>query len=129
MPQVNSIDACVPFKGQIFDNDNHAYEFYCLFVKKKGLFIRRNHVYKSCKNKSEENSLGVHKREFVCDCGGIVKQRKVSNEERKRNRKFSRHNCGTKMLVTKSTIEFEEKWVVKYFNNFHNHELLDDKKV
>jgi hypothetical protein len=34
-----------------------------------------------------------------------------------------------KMLVSKRTIDFEEKWVVKYFNNDQNHELLDDKEV
>jgi hypothetical protein len=33
------------------------------------------------------------------------------------------------MLVSKRTIDFEEKWVVKYFNNDQNHELLDDKEV
>lgn len=33
------------------------------------------------------------------------------------------------MLVNRIKIGFEEKWVVKYFNNIHNHKLLDDKKV
>ncbi|GAU41341.1 hypothetical protein TSUD_179540 [Trifolium subterraneum] len=33
------------------------------------------------------------------------------------------------MLVAISTIGVEEKWVVKYLNNDHNHELLDDKEV
>ncbi|KAK2418835.1 protein FAR1-RELATED SEQUENCE [Trifolium repens] len=33
------------------------------------------------------------------------------------------------MLVINRTIGFKEKWVVNYFNNHHNHELLDDKEV
>ncbi|PNX72174.1 protein FAR1-related sequence 11-like [Trifolium pratense] len=33
------------------------------------------------------------------------------------------------MLVAKRTIDLEEKWVITYFNNYHNHDLLDDKEV
>jgi len=49
--------------------------------------------------------------------------------EGQRKRKPSRCSCGAKLLVNKSTINSEKKWVVKYFNNNHNLELLDDKEV
>ncbi|WJX79857.1 hypothetical protein P8452_62937 [Trifolium repens] len=56
-------------------------------------------------------------------------QRKVNDVESQRKRKSSRCNCSAKMLVINRTIGFKEKWVVNYFNNHHNHELLDDKEV
>jgi len=49
--------------------------------------------------------------------------------EGKRKRKSSRCSCGAKLLVNITTVNSEKKWVVKYFNNNHNHELLDDKEV
>ncbi|CAJ2631433.1 unnamed protein product [Trifolium pratense] len=127
--QVNNIDECFPFEGQIFNSDYEAYEFYRLFARKNGFSIRRDHIYKSVKHESEMNPSGIYKREFVCHRGGIVKHRKTNEVDCQRNRKSSRCNCSAKMLVAISTIGVEEKWVVKYFNNDHNHELLDDKEV
>jgi len=49
--------------------------------------------------------------------------------EGQRKRKSSRCKCGEKLLVNITTINLEKKWIVKYFNNNHNHELLDDKEV
>ncbi|XP_024640710.1 protein FAR1-RELATED SEQUENCE 11-like [Medicago truncatula] len=129
LPQVNNIDEGVPFEGQVFESDNVAYEFYCLFAKQNGFSIRRDHIYKSSKNVSEENPSGVYKREFICHGGGIVKPRKTVEVENQRKRKSSRCDYGAKMVVNKRTIGFEKKWVVKYFNNSHNHELLDNKEV
>ncbi|KAK2359019.1 protein FAR1-RELATED SEQUENCE [Trifolium repens] len=129
LPQANTIDEWDPFEGQIFNNDDEAYEFYSVFARKNGFSIRRDHSYKSRKNESGDNPLGVYKREFVCHRAGIVKQRKVNDVESQRKRKSSRCNCSAKMLVINRTIGFEEKWVVNYFNNHHNHELLDDKEV
>jgi hypothetical protein len=73
--------------------------------------------------------LAVYKREFVCHHGGIVKQCKINEVESKRKRKSSKCNCIAKMLVAKRTIDFLKKWEVRNFNNGHNYNLLDDKKV
>ena len=97
--------------------------------EKNGISVRRGHIYKSCTNESKKNPSGIYKREFVCHRGGIVKQRNINEAECQRKRKSSKCNCGAKMLVSIKTIGFEEKWVVTYFNNHHNHELLDDKEV
>jgi hypothetical protein len=127
--QIINIDECFPSEGQIFNSDDEAYEFYRLFARKNGFSIRREHIYNSVKHRSEMNPLGIYKREFVCHRSGIVKHRKTNEVDYQRNRKSSRCNCSAKMLVAISTIGIEEKWVVKYFNNDHNHELLDDKEV
>ncbi|GAU44426.1 hypothetical protein TSUD_100730 [Trifolium subterraneum] len=129
LPQANTINEGDPFEGQIFNNDDEAYEFYSVFARKNGFSIRRDHIYKSRKNESEDNPLGVYKREFVCHRADIVKQRKVDDVESQRKRKSSRCSCSAKMLVTKRTIGFEEQWVVTHFSNDHNHELLDDKEL
>nr|KYP52473.1 Putative protein FAR1-RELATED SEQUENCE 10 [Cajanus cajan] len=113
----------------MFNSYDEAYEFSYAFARKNGFSIRREHTYKSSKNQTEENPLGIYKREFVCHRAGSVKQRKFIEEESQRKRKSSRCNCGAKMLINKKTIDFEEKWVVKYFYNYHNHDLLDDKEV
>jgi hypothetical protein len=127
--QIINIDECFPSEGQIFNSDDEAYEFYRLFARKNGFSIRREHVYNSVKHRSEMNPLGIYKREFVCHRSDIVKHRKTNEVDYQRNRKSSRCNCSAKMLVAISTIGIEEKWVVKYFNNDHNHELLEDKEV
>lgn len=79
-----------------------------------------NNFYKSSKNQSEDNPLVIYKREFVCHRAGTSKELKVDEVESQRKRKSSRCNCDAKMLVSKRTIGFEEKWVVMYFNNFHD---------
>ncbi|KAF1887801.1 hypothetical protein Lal_00023809 [Lupinus albus] len=55
----------IPYEGQTFNSDEDAYHFYCLFAKKYGFSVRRGHVYRHGK-KSEEDSLDIYKREFVC---------------------------------------------------------------
>ncbi|XP_020219746.1 protein FAR1-RELATED SEQUENCE 11 [Cajanus cajan] len=127
--EANNIYDEVPYEGQMFNSYGEAYEFYYAFARKNGFSIRREHTYKSSKNQTEENPLGIYKREFVCHRAGSVKQRKIIEEESQRKRKSSRCNCGAKMLINKKTIDFEEKWVVKYFYNYHNHDLLDDKEI
>lgn len=129
LPQVTDVDDEVPYKGLVFDSADDAYEFYSSFAKINGFSIRRHHVYKAIKYESEENPSGIYKREYVCHRAGANKPTKVDEVESQRNRKSSRCNCNAKMFVSKTTIGIEEKWVVTYFNNSHNHELLDDKEV
>lgn len=101
-----------------------------MFVCTKNDFsIRSHHVYKSIIQQSEDNPLGIYKREFVCHRGGSISLHKNNEVEGQRKRKSSRCNCGAKLLVNITTINLENKWVMKYFNNNHNHELLDDKEV
>ena len=129
LPQANHIDDGVLYEGKVFNSDDEAYNFYCFFARKNGFSIRRHHVYKSIKNQSEDNPLGVYKREFVCHRAGTISVDKDNEVEGKRKRKSSRCSCGAKLLVNITTINSEKKLVVKYFNNNHNHELLDDKEV
>ncbi|PNX85077.1 hypothetical protein L195_g041143 [Trifolium pratense] len=42
LPQANTVDECDPFEGQIFNNDDEAYEFYSVFTRKNGFSIRRD---------------------------------------------------------------------------------------
>jgi hypothetical protein len=106
LAQANAIDEWDPFEGQIFNNDDEAYEFYSVFARKNGFSIRRNHSYKSHKNEAGDNPFGIYKRESVCHRAGIVKQRKVNVAESQKKRKSSRCNYSAKMLVAKRTISF-----------------------
>jgi hypothetical protein len=106
LAQANAIDEWNPFEGQIFNNDDEAYEFYSVFARKNGFSIRRNHSYKSHKNEAGDNPFGIYKREFVCHRAGIGKQRKVNVAESQKKRKSSRCNYSAKMLVAKRTISF-----------------------
>jgi len=129
LPQANHIDDSVPYEGKVFNSDEEACNIYCLFAGKNGFSIRRHNVYKSIKHQSDDNPLGIYKREFVCHLGGTISQHKNNEVEGQRKRKSSRCNYGAKLLVNITTINLENKWVMKYFNNNHNHELLDDKEV
>jgi hypothetical protein len=62
LAQANAIDEWDPFEGQIFNNDDEAYEFYSVFARKNGFSIRRNHSYKSHKNEARDNPFGIYKR-------------------------------------------------------------------
>ncbi|CAJ2636987.1 unnamed protein product [Trifolium pratense] len=126
-PQAINIDDWIPCQGQIFDSDDDAYNFYCSFAQRSGFSIRRHHVYR---NTTEEgNPQTVYKREFVCHRSGVTKSVKVNELESQRKRKASRCSCSARLVVAKETIGSEEKWVVIYFNNVHNHDLLDEKEV
>ncbi|KAF1879474.1 hypothetical protein Lal_00005941 [Lupinus albus] len=90
-----------------------------------GFSIRRGHTYKHSKNNVDD----IYKREYICHRAGISKQQKVVELERQRRRKSSRCKCSAKLIITKRTIGFEERWVITYFSNSHNHTLLDNKEV
>ncbi|XP_045805399.1 protein FAR1-RELATED SEQUENCE 11-like [Trifolium pratense] len=112
---------------QIFDSDDDAYNFYSSFAQRSGFSIRRHHVYRNTTD--EGNPETVYKREFVCHRSGVSKPVKVNELESQRKRKASRCSCSARLVVAKETIGLEEKWVVIYFNNVHNHDLLDEKEV
>ncbi|CAJ2640436.1 unnamed protein product [Trifolium pratense] len=112
---------------QIFDSDDDAYNFYSSFAQRSGFSIRRHHVYRNTTD--EGNPQTVYKREFVCHRSGVSKPVKVNELESQRKRKASRCSCSARLVVAKETIGSEEKWVVIYFNNVHNHDLLDEKEV
>ncbi|XP_045791441.1 protein FAR1-RELATED SEQUENCE 11-like [Trifolium pratense] len=112
---------------QIFDSDDDAYNFYSSFAQRSGFSIRRHHVYRNTTD--EGNPETVYKREFVCHRSGVSKPVKVNELESQRKRKASRCSCSARLVVAKETIGSEEKWVVIYFNNVHNHDLLDEKEV
>ncbi|WVZ14801.1 hypothetical protein V8G54_012367 [Vigna mungo] len=114
------------YKGKLFNSDTDAYNFYCLFAKTSGFSVRRGHSYKRNKNNIED----IYKRKFICHRGGVAKQRKTTAEvEKQRKRKSSRCNCSAKLMISKRTFGFEEKWMVTCFENSHNHALLDEKEI
>ncbi|KAL6531989.1 hypothetical protein OROGR_010686 [Orobanche gracilis] len=125
LPEAENTNKSTPYKGQIFNSDETAYNFYCLFAKRCGFSVRRGHSYKHMKNNIED----IYKREYICHRAGIAKQKKIDEVERQRKRKSSRCKCSAKLFITKRTIGFDECWVVTYFSNSHNHVLLDDKEV
>ncbi|KAF1886067.1 hypothetical protein Lal_00021348 [Lupinus albus] len=122
---VENINESSPFKGQIFNSDEIAYNFYSLFAKSCGFSIRRGHTYKHSVNNVDD----IYKREYICHRASIAKQQKVVELERQRRRKSSRCKCSENLIITKRTIGFEERWVITYFSNSHNHTLLDNKEV
>ncbi|KAF1860585.1 hypothetical protein Lal_00021629, partial [Lupinus albus] len=115
-----------PYNGQIFNSEENAYIFYCLFAKRCGFSVRRGHTYK---RNDSDNIEYIYRREFICHRAGIVNQQKIIEPEKQRKWKSSRCNCSAKLFISKRPINCEERWVVIYFSNSHNHALLDDKEV
>ncbi|KAF1862657.1 hypothetical protein Lal_00013418 [Lupinus albus] len=66
--------------------------------------------------KSEEDSLDIYKREFVCHCVGVLKQQKVIELERQRKRKSSMCNCTVRLLIIILIIMYY--WMIKKFDFF-----------
>ncbi|KAF1874566.1 hypothetical protein Lal_00029994 [Lupinus albus] len=122
---VHSSNESSLYKGKIFNSDEIAYNFYSLFAKSCGFSIRQGHTYKNTKN----NIKDIYKREYICHRASIAKQQKVVEVKRQRRQKSTRYKCSAKLIITKRTIGFEERWVITHFSNSHNHTLLDNKEV
>ncbi|XP_070007176.1 protein FAR1-RELATED SEQUENCE 11-like [Nicotiana sylvestris] len=112
------------YKGKVFNSDDEAYNCYVNFAKQIGFSTRRDRYFGSA-----ERPTGIYRRDYVCHRARSPRPQKVVEKERQRDRKSSRCNCNAKMCVAKEIINGVTCWIVVYFDNVHNHELLNHKEV
>nr|XP_016499085.1 PREDICTED: protein FAR1-RELATED SEQUENCE 11-like [Nicotiana tabacum] len=112
------------YKGKVFNSDDEAYNCYVNFAKQIGFSTRRDRYFGSA-----EHPTGIYRRDYVCHRARSPRPQKVVEKERQRDRKSPRCNCNAKMCVAKEIINGVTCWIVVYFDNVHNHELLNHKEV
>ncbi|WVZ03871.1 hypothetical protein V8G54_024677 [Vigna mungo] len=93
----------------------------------EGEYVNNSTLYKGKLFNSDTDAYNFYCL-FAKTSGGVAKQRKtIAEVEKQRKRKSSRCNCSAKLMISKRTFGFEEKWMVTCFENSHNHALLDEK--
>ncbi|KAI1006447.1 hypothetical protein K3495_g1774 [Podosphaera aphanis] len=90
--------------------------FYASFAKKRGFTIRKSNAYFSKKLKA------ITKREFSCSRHGKASLKQGKNV---RNRRSTRTGCRARLYISLE----EGCWIVKFFEDSHNHTLLAEEEV
>ncbi|KAK9275933.1 hypothetical protein L1049_023207 [Liquidambar formosana] len=116
-----------PDVGMTFESLNVAEEFYKTFAKGEGFRIR----IRTSKMGSRSNE--VISRIYVCCNEGhhIVKatNSEIKNDEGKSKRKCSTVRTGCMAMFSVSRMKKTNKWVVKAFNNEHNHVMVSPRSL
>jgi len=103
-------ESWVPKVDMVFDSDEKAYQFYCLYAKEMGFGVRKHYV------KRRSSGL-VYSRVFCCYKEGFCRTIK----EGKKPRPDARTGCGAHITVR---IMDDGKFRVSEFEPHHNHELV-----
>lgn len=106
----NSADgSCVPKVDMVFESDEKAYQFYCLYAKDMGFGVRKHYV------KRRSSGL-VYSRVFCCYKEGLCRTMK----EGMKPRPDARTGCRAHISVR---IMDDGRFRVSEFKPDHNHEL------
>ncbi|XP_020253131.1 protein FAR1-RELATED SEQUENCE 5-like [Asparagus officinalis] len=103
-------DSWVPRNDMVFESDEKAYQFYCLYAKEMGFGVRKHFV------KRRSSGL-VYSRVFCCYKEGFCR----SLKEGKKPRPDSRTGCKAHITVR---IMDDGRFRVTEFDPNHNHELI-----
>lgn len=103
-------DSWVPKLDMVFDSDEKAYQFYCLYAREMGFGVRKNVVKRRANNT-------VYARGFCCYKEGFCR----TNKEVKKARPDVRTGCGAHIIVR---LLDDGKFHVTEFEVEHNHELV-----
>ncbi|XP_038688787.1 uncharacterized protein LOC119987949 [Tripterygium wilfordii] len=106
----------IPKIGQEFESIEEYQNYYNDYARDAGFSVRN---YSTKKNNFNE----IIRKEFVCVKEGIRDERSKANCSRKRG--LTREGCKAKMTIVKKGAVF----VVKQFNEIHNHILTTPRKV
>ncbi len=85
-------------------------------AKKRGFTIRKSNAYFSQKLKA------ITRREFTCSKHG---KPSLKQDENVRNRRSTRTGCRARLYISLE----EGCWIVKFFEDSHNHTLLAEEEV
>ena len=116
------------YVGMHFDSLKGVEAFYREFAKNQGFGIR---VHSS---KTTPRSDVVTNRIYVCCSEGQRKTKicddvESKDDEQKAHRSCSTLRTGCEAMLRVLKIKNSKKWVVKAFNNNHNHAMISPKSV
>ncbi|XP_061368476.1 protein FAR1-RELATED SEQUENCE 5-like [Gastrolobium bilobum] len=116
MPQSSNVDAVIvePYVGMEFESFKRVEHFYTLFAKAKGFGIRI---------RSSKKNYGL----FVCCKHGENSKKGCNMGDAKKKSSTIRSGCKASLSVTKE--KNRDIWVIKSFDNNHNHIMASPKSV
>ncbi|RYR25227.1 hypothetical protein Ahy_B02g058877 [Arachis hypogaea] len=92
-----------------------AFLFYSLYAKMNGFAVRKNKIWRNVRNEVTQQEFGFRGMGSVND--GMQRKREPKAE--------TRCGCEVEMCVH---VHFESgRWIISYFQDVHNHKLLDDR--
>ena len=117
-----------PYVGMEFDSLGDVEAFYKEFAKDEGFGIR---IHTS---KLASRSIDIINRVYVCCNEGHRKTKNINNEENNDNNGKTKRRCSTirtgcEAMLRVSVAKNTKKWVVKNFNNNHNHGMVSPKSL
>ncbi|XP_065618429.1 protein FAR1-RELATED SEQUENCE 5-like [Quercus suber] len=118
-----------PYVGMQFDSLDGVETFYKEFAKKEGFAIRVR------TSKRPPKSDNITSRIYVCCSEGQHKRKKTldngesRDDEQKTYRSCSSLRTGCKAMLRVMNNKKLQKWVMKGFDNNHNHGIISPKSV
>ena len=109
----------VTLRDCIFPNLEVALLFYSWYAKMNGFATRKS---KERKNNKKE----IVQQTFVCFRQGFREQRRLENSKNQKCKPKPKTRCGCQAECCVHVDVQIGRWIVTYFSNEHNHEMLDD---
>ncbi|XP_076921481.1 protein FAR1-RELATED SEQUENCE 5-like [Bidens hawaiensis] len=121
IPQVNA--SCKPEKGMVFESVDHAYDFYCEYVKKAGFCVRKGGSYM--------NEGLLKSKYFTCSKEGhttansydSMAEKDRSSRPYYKRRKRPTIRCGCRAQIFLKSVDGLRFEINDFFEG-HNHEMV-----
>ncbi|RYR08438.1 hypothetical protein Ahy_B05g076122 [Arachis hypogaea] len=102
-----------------FPDRSVAFSFYNLYVKMNGFSARKSRIRRNVNNDVTQQAFVCFRQGFRDSCSGNDAARRKQEPK-----PTTRCGCGAEMRV--HIHEETGRWIVTYFQEEHNHEMLDD---
>ncbi|XLR68516.1 hypothetical protein HN51_015568 [Arachis hypogaea] len=97
-----------------------AFLFYSLYANMNSFAVRKNKIRRNVRNE-------VTQQEFVCFRKGSREMGSVNNGMRRKREPKAETRCGCETEMRVHVHSESGRWITSYFQDVHNHELLDDR--
>ncbi|RYR28951.1 hypothetical protein Ahy_B01g053180 [Arachis hypogaea] len=103
-----------------FSDRSVAFLFYSLYAKMNGFTVRKNKIWRNVRNE-------VTQQEFVCFRHRFRGIGSVNDGKRQKREPKAETRCGCEAEMRVHVHSDSGRWIISYFQDVHNHELLDDR--
>ncbi|XP_016192657.1 protein FAR1-RELATED SEQUENCE 5-like [Arachis ipaensis] len=103
-----------------FPDRSVAFLFYSLYAKMNSFAVRKNKIRQNVRNE-------VTQQEFVCFRQGFRGIGSINDGRRRKREPKVETRCGCEAEIRVHVHSDSGRWIISYFQDVHNHELLDDR--
>ncbi|KAI0505078.1 hypothetical protein KFK09_016035 [Dendrobium nobile] len=106
-----------PKVGMLFNSEEHAYEFYNSYAKRKGFSVRKGHL-------SRRKDGSIRDRHYLCSNEGTRQEHRTHIT--KKPRAIERTNCLARIELK---VTRDNAWTISKYIDDHNHPLASPNKI